>query len=122
MSGTHVKSESENKEHSYLCENCGRSFDDKTKLKAHYRLHIPVELRRSFECFVCKSTFAYKKSLIHHMPMHWGEKIQYQCEVCLSQFSRSDALKRHSLIHLGKPYKSFKISPFLINFIFNFPR
>lgn len=98
---SHAKHDAENNI-SLLCEICGKSFTNKSKLQHHTRLHLPIEQRRSFQCYICKIHFAYKKSLVHHMPMHWGQKIQYQCDVCLSQFSRPDALKRHKLIHLGK--------------------
>lgn len=87
---------------SLLCDVCGKNFMNQSQLRLHTRLHVPIEQRRTFECYMCKSHFAYKKSLIHHMPMHSGMKILYRCDVCQSPFSRSDALRRHSLIHLGK--------------------
>lgn len=96
----HLEQQTQN-QHS-LCEICGKSFANKSKLKHHTRLHLPIDQRRSFECYICRATFAYKKSLVHHMPIHSGQKIQLQCNVCQSQFSRSDALRRHALIHQGK--------------------
>lgn len=99
MSGTHITPDISL---SLLCEICGKNFTNQSQLRLHTRLHLPIEQRRTFECYVCKSNFAYKKSLIHHMSLHSGKTIQYQCDVCQSTFSRSDALRRHSLIHLGK--------------------
>lgn len=85
---------------SFLCDTCGKKLSTYSNLMTHRLIHLPSDQRRSFECYVCKTTFRYKKSIIHHMSVHSGIKIQYQCNVCLSSFSRSDALRRHTLIHL----------------------
>lgn len=85
-----------------LCEMCGVEFDSASKLRHHYRLHLPVSQIRTFECYMCKVSFKCKKSLVHHMPQHLTyEKIQYECKECLLKFSRPYALRRHSLIHSG---------------------
>lgn len=86
----------------FLCDTCGNNFSNYSNLMAHRRTHLPMEQRRSFECYICKTIFRYKKSLTHHMRLHSGRKVQHQCSVCLAQFSRTDALRRHSLIHLGQ--------------------
>lgn len=100
----HVSSDlqQENQRLSFLCETCGKYFTTKSNLLTHTKMHLPIEKRKHYECYICKSTFSYKKSLIHHMPTHCGKKIRFQCKVCLVHFSRTDALRRHSLIHLGK--------------------
>ena len=86
----------------YLCEVCGTKYDSSSKLRSHYRLHLPISQIRTFECYMCKVAFKCKKSLIHHMPQHMTyEKIQYECKECLLKFSRPYALRRHSLIHSG---------------------
>lgn len=86
-----------------LCEICGKHFTNQSQLKYHTRSHMPIEQRRSFECYLCRAIFGYKKSLISHLAsLHSGEKPQFQCEICQSHFSRSDALRRHDLIHLNK--------------------
>lgn len=87
---------------SFLCETCGKNFSSKSNLNTHTKMHLPLASRKHYECYICKTTFSYKKSLIHHMPTHWGEKIQYECNLCELKFSRTDALRRHSLIHLGE--------------------
>lgn len=87
---------------SFLCEICGKDFSTRSNVLTHTKLHLPIENRKHFECYICKMKCSYKKSLIHHMPIHSGETIQYQCTVCSAYFSRTDALRRHSLIHLGK--------------------
>lgn len=85
-----------------LCEICGKHFTNQSKLKYHARSHMPIEERHTFECYVCRANFAYKKSLIPHMALHSGVKPQFQCDVCQMHFSRTDALRRHQLIHLNK--------------------
>lgn len=86
-----------------LCEICGKNFTNQSQLKYHARSHMPIEQRRTFECYLCQTMFAYKKSLIPHMALHHsGAKTQFQCEICQLHFSRTDALRRHQLIHLNK--------------------
>lgn len=85
-----------------LCEICGKNFTNQSQLKYHARTHMPIEERRTFECYFCRAIFAYKKSLIPHMALHSGPKPKFQCEICQMNFSRTDALRRHQLIHLNK--------------------
>lgn len=92
-----------------LCEVCGKYFTNKINLENHTRMHLPIEQRQQFECIFCKQTFAYKKSLIHHMAAHLGEKKKYHCDKCSVNFSRMDALRRHTLIHLGQKHHSCQV-------------
>lgn len=85
-----------------LCEICGKNFTNQSQLKYHARSHMPIEERRTFECYLCRAIFAYKKSLIPHLALHSGAKPQFQCDICQMHFSRTDALRRHQLIHLNK--------------------
>lgn len=90
----------------FICDICGKNFSSKPNLTTHSHMHKPKEKRKYFECYICKITFSYKKSLIHHMPIHTGKKILHECGVCKQNFSRRDALRRHTLIHLGQsPYE-----------------
>lgn len=86
----------------FLCETCGKDFTTRSNLLTHTKMHLPIEKRKHFECYIYKATFSYKKSLIHHMPIHSGKKIQFQCKECMAHFSRTDALRQHSLIHPNK--------------------
>lgn len=86
----------------FLCEVCGKDLSTKSNLLTHTKMHLPIEERKHFECHICRTTFAYKKSIVHHMPIHTGKKIQFQCGECKVHFSRTDALRRHSLIHLNQ--------------------
>lgn len=99
MSGSHMN---QHRELDALCEICGKHFPNQWNLRSHARLHLPIEQRRTFECYICKINFAYKKSLNQHMRSHSGLKVQFNCDICQSKFSRSDSLRRHSLIHSGK--------------------
>lgn len=73
----------------FLCETCGKDFTTRSNLLTHTKMHLPIEKRKHFECYICKATFS-------------GKKIQFQCKECMAHFSRTDALRRHSLIHLNK--------------------
>lgn len=101
-SSTHVQIKADQSKQIGLCELCGKHFSNQSQLKYHARSHMPIEQRRTFECYMCGAIFAYKKSLIPHMALHSGIKQQFQCSICQSHFSRSDALRRHELIHLNK--------------------
>lgn len=92
----------ETKQLTYLCETCGKDFTSKSNLVSHIKLHLPLNERRHFECYLCRTIFSYKKSLMTHMPIHSGENNRIQCKICFAHFSRTDALRRHSLIHQGK--------------------
>ncbi|XP_031640617.1 zinc finger protein Xfin-like [Contarinia nasturtii] len=115
QNGKHTKPKPENRI-SHLCEMCGKSCGGRAELRQHKRSHLPIEQRRTFECYVCKSKYTYRKSLIRHMePAHFHRSVkQFQCEVCAFQFKRAYALRRHLMIHSGEhPYtchcgKSFR--------------
>lgn len=84
----------------HLCETCGRHFSNKNNLLTHTHMHLmPTDRRKYFQCYICKATFSYKKSLLYHMPAHCGKPTKYRCNVCRLPFSRLDSLNRHKLIH-----------------------
>lgn len=86
-----------------LCAICGAHFTNQSKLKYHARTHMPIEQKKSFECYLCRANFVYKKNLKSHLArLHSGTKPKYQCDVCQLYFSRTDALGRHRWIHLNK--------------------
>ncbi|KAA8642341.1 C2H2-type zinc finger protein [Aspergillus tanneri] len=86
-------------------EHCGKSFNRKSDLRRHYRVHIN---ERPYHCKVkdCNKSFIQQYALTVHSRTHTGEK-PYICdhEGCCKAFSDSSSLRRHRRIHTGKrPY------------------
>lgn len=93
-----VPSESASRATFYLCTTCCEIFSKRSSLYTHSKIHLKTQNKKHFE-------FPKKKNLIHHVPCHFGKKIEYECDVCHLKISRLDALKRHKMIHLGiQPY------------------
>nr|XP_060615563.1 zinc finger protein 436-like [Anolis sagrei ordinatus] len=86
---------------SFECLLCCGSFDSKSDLKAHVKLH---KEERPFQCADCEKSFSQRKGLIRHQRIHTGEK-PYACLACGKTFRQSAALITHQRIHTGeKPY------------------
>ena len=83
----------------YSCKTCGKSFQSKSKLTIHERVHTGV---KPYVCDICKKAFIRKDRLNEHIRIHTGEK-PYSCELCKKAFSRSSKLMKHNrtLAHLS---------------------
>lgn len=86
----------------YKCPECDKSFARGGQLVQHRRTHSQV---RPFHCKLCSNTFTCAANLSLHLKRHNGQK-DHKCDLCGRAFVRRDALKKH-LECLHRDVKSF---------------
>ena len=69
--------------------------------------YIPVtalqlgELRRQFECPLCRKVFQHRSKFIRHYKTHTEER-PYPCPVCGEAFKHQWNMKAHLVLHVGR--------------------
>ena len=75
----HFQEISLNNSNSFNCEMCHKSFESKSSLTSHKKVHM----MKTFECEICEKSFSHKANLIRHKRVHTGER-PYKCDVCVN--------------------------------------
>lgn len=89
-----------NRERTFQCGTCPKSFFSQTHLIIHNESHLNV----TYSCDICGKSFYRKEGLKYHMRKHLGETVK--CDVCSKQFSTANDLKVHMRFHDNEfPYK-----------------
>lgn len=86
----------------YKCNECDKTFARGGQLAQHRRTHSQV---KPYRCTLCSGMFTCSANLSVHMKRHNGQK-DHKCEICGRGFVRRDALKKH-LECLHQDVKSF---------------
>ncbi|XP_019882248.1 zinc finger protein 184-like [Camponotus floridanus] len=86
----------------YKCSECDKSFARGGQLVQHRRTHSQV---RPFRCGLCSNSFTCAANLSLHVKRHNGQK-DHKCDLCGRAFVRRDALKKH-LECLHRDVRSF---------------
>lgn len=85
----------------YKCDTCGKTFQFKSRLLRHCRIHTGV---RPFCCHICGKRFNQKSILQVHQRIHTGER-PFSCDTCGKTFNQKSILNVHKRIHTGeRPY------------------
>ena len=104
----------------HKCQECGKKFRRRETLTRHKRTHsrsitskdnetphnvkknreqiLQVQHEGSFECSICKKTFACHQNLQVHQTVHTGER-PHECKICGKRFRLKKTLKIHKCLH-----------------------
>ncbi|PSN39138.1 hypothetical protein C0J52_22767 [Blattella germanica] len=84
----------------FVCNLCGKDYSTAGAVKTHLHIH-----KGKHKCPTCNKSFPSKFQVEVHMRIHTGDK-PYVCEYCGKRFAYDKGLVLHASVHTGiKPYK-----------------
>lgn len=92
----HILLQHERRE-SFMCEECGKSFTEKHRLKQHMMTHTGD---RPYDCHICGKAFARRTAYRQHLLIHTGKR-PYICDICGKAFTQKPGLICHRKSHPG---------------------
>ncbi len=78
----------------HVCDQCGKSFCDRSHLDIHYKFHKGPQAWE-FECEICKKKLSSKQKLQEHKGTHSKEK-PFVCQVCGVAYTHRHNLRSHT--------------------------
>ncbi|GBM83663.1 Zinc finger protein 614 [Araneus ventricosus] len=97
-SGIHSLSHKTGKGKRFVCDVCGKDFDNKRTRKVLHRTHTG---EKPFVCPTCDKRFAQQGNLTTHLRTHTREK-PFVCVICGKGFTQKVHFDRHYRTHTGE--------------------
>jgi len=85
----------------YECSFCpGQHFKKKNDINRHLKKHVPIEMRKRFQCDSCKEKFINNSNLKVHLKVCTGVIKEYVCKKCGDvQHNKTDHLDHLARMH-----------------------
>ena len=84
------------KENYFTCLLCGKTFNRKSNLLAHFDIHSS---KRAYSCGLCQKLFRFKSNLTRHAQTHKVRVSSHKCNRCVCSFFRREHLERQLKTH-----------------------